>query len=221
MISSITKKYPVNCQSVIISSSGESLSDAEYVDKFYFSNDWVSGNYSYWSKQFKRYKDYKKIKILQLGVFEGRMTVYLHEEFFPQKKCEYTCVDSFGKTENIYFAQHQLNKRYDEKTAFKRFKHNTKNYMDINLISSEANTISFIDLFDIIILDTDDKTITDDVTRYINNLTLRGTLFICYKLSAKTLGCVRKTLPKAFNLSAERNLLDFENIHIFKTVQNL
>lgn len=221
MVSSITKKYPINCRSVILSSSEKDLNDIEYIDKFYFSNDWISGNYSYWSDQLKKYKDYKKIKILQLGVFEGRMTVYLHEEFFPQKKCEYTCVDSFGKTENTYFKQHQLNKRYDETAAFKRFKHNTKNYTDINLISCETNTVSFIDLFDLIILDTDDKTIKDDVTRYINNLTPHGTLFICYKLSAKTLGCVKKILPKAFNLSAERNLLDFENIHIFKSTQNL
>lgn len=217
MNSQIINKYPINCKSVILSSYEKDIDDVEYIDKFYFSNDWISGHYTYWSEQLNRYKYYKNVKILQLGVFEGRMTVYLHEEFLHQNVCEYTCIDSFGKTENVYFTQQKLNKRYDEKVALNRFRYNTRNYKDIKLIINEFNNVNLTDRFDIIILDTDDRTIIHDTIRCLELLQPAGTLYICYKLSAKTLGSVKRILPENFDLSMEGSVSNFNKIKIYNS----
>lgn len=67
-----------------------------------FIYDWFSHNIPHWEKYLAHLKAKKNVKVLEVGCFEGRATVWLLENILTSKSTEITVIDTFqGGMENL------------------------------------------------------------------------------------------------------------------------
>ena len=91
------------------------------VNKQYYTEDWFSKRKEKWSKILDKYKN-KKATFLEIGVFEGRCSVWLLKNILKHKDSKLYCIDHFL----------QKNKRNED--TYNIFLNNTEQYKNkINL----------------------------------------------------------------------------------------
>lgn len=218
MISEIKDEYPINCESVFQPVSSKNIKYEIYDNKYYFSNDWVSDNKKYWIDNISGYnKIYKDINVLEVGAFEGRLTVFLNNNILKGKS-NYYCIDNFGISDNKFFKENKIKEKYNNSIAKKRFLHNTRNLKNVKLIEDSFN-LSIVPkniLFDIIILDTTSRTMLSHVKDCMNIIKSHGLILITYKLSIYQMSKLKKILPNNCKLKTKfcRNKKMFYSIYI-------
>jgi len=219
MISEIKNVYPINCRSVFQSLSSKDIETEMYRDIYYFSNDWVSDNERYWIDTISSYiSPINDINVLEIGAFEGRLTVFLHDTVLINNVCDYYCIDNFGKSDNKFFLEKGINKKYDNLAAKRRFLHNTRNLKNVKLIEDSFN-LSIVPeniLFDIIILDTTSETMLSYVKDCINIIKPHGLILITYEINIHQMSKLKKIIPINFKLKTKfcRNKKTFYGIYI-------
>lgn len=208
MIHNLTDIYPINCESVMQPTSADSINSEDFACEYYFSNDWISSQYDYWIEIIKPYtKVRRKINILQAGVFEGRMTVFLYNHILVNRECVYYCVDNFGESENQYLRRESIDRKYDSLAARRRFTHNTKRVKNLKLFDCDLDMfhLKLQTQFDIIILDTDDKKLLSDVLRLINFMSPICTLLVTYEISISQMAKLKRSITHNFKVNARYN----------------
>lgn len=219
MISEIKNVYPINCRSVFQPISSKDIETEMYKDIYYFSNDWVSDNQRYWIDTISSHiNPASNINVLEVGAFEGRLTIFLHDTVLNKNKCKYYCIDNFGVSDNKFFIKKGINTKYDNSAAKKRFLHNTRYLNNVQLIEGSFNLSIVPDniLFDIIIIDTTSKTMLSYVKDCINIINLHGLILITYEISVSQMSKLKKIIPCNFKLKAKfcRNKKTFYSIYI-------
>lgn len=65
--------------------------------EYQFSNDWFVQNIVHWQRLFNYYKwdVNQKVKILEIGCFEGRATVWMLENLIKNPESKIFCIDTF------------------------------------------------------------------------------------------------------------------------------
>lgn len=72
--------------------------------EYQFSTDWFVQNIVHWQRLFEYYKwdPNKKVKILEIGSFEGRATVWMLDNLMKNPESKIFCVDTFqGGAEHV------------------------------------------------------------------------------------------------------------------------
>lgn len=62
-----------------------------------FTFDWTSPHVAVWDKVLKRFKHRRDLRILEIGVFEGRSTIWLAEHIATGSGARIDCIDSFDR----------------------------------------------------------------------------------------------------------------------------
>jgi predicted O-methyltransferase YrrM len=95
---------------------------------YIFTTDWFSGNIPVWNIVFESYKNKPNLKVLEVGSFQGRSTVWLLENVLTHATSEITCVDTFeGSVEHnddlkknlLDIFKHNVTKFADKVTVLK------------------------------------------------------------------------------------------------------
>ncbi|GAB4020886.1 hypothetical protein GCM10028808_63910 [Spirosoma migulaei] len=60
---------------------------------FSFTSDWASHNYVNWEKWFTGYRHQPNLRVLEIGSFEGRSTVWFLENVLTHPSAQLVCVD--------------------------------------------------------------------------------------------------------------------------------
>src|SRR4051812_17992129 len=68
----------------------------ETMRNYKFTRDWFIRNIPKWEETLHDLKD-KKINVLEIGVFEGRATIWILEELIKHPESKVTTIDTFEK----------------------------------------------------------------------------------------------------------------------------
>ena len=116
----------------------------------HITTNWFVGNAYYWNEVFKDKKLYKKkLKILEIGSFEGLSTLYFFY-YFPNSRL--TCVDLWkNNKQDKDYNFFNIEKRFDNNT--KKFKRKLKKFKSTSDTFFKENSKYLKDKFDIIYVD--------------------------------------------------------------------
>lgn len=207
MLDNYKELYPINCEdaweSSIKSADSQDTKFKMLDDVYYFSNDWVSNSLEYWSSSIPT--ENTNMNILFIGVYEGRLNVFLHNHIFNNNKCTYYCIDNFGYFENQYYERNNIDLRYNCIAVKERFIHNTRKFKDnVHLIEGNFNlsTVPKGIIFDMILLDSNPYTLLQDVINCISFIRTGCILYITYEINISEMSKLKKILPNSCKLSA-------------------
>lgn len=223
MLHNYKELYPINCEdawtSLIKPVNSKDVKSKMLDDVYYFSNDWLSNNLEYWFSSIPTEKTKTNMNILFIGVYEGRMNVFLHNHIFTNNKCIYYCIDNFGYFENKYYERNNIDLRYNCTAAKERFIHNTRKFKDnVHLIEGNFN-LSIVPkgiIFDMILLDSNPYTLIQDVMDCICFIETGCILYITYEINISEMSKLKKILPNSCKLSAHfyKDKSTFDRINI-------
>jgi hypothetical protein len=84
------------CQPLL---GGDDESDAEGIEiivSFEFTNDWFSGNIPIWMRHLRHLQGQPGVRMLEIGVFEGRSTVWLLQNLLTGPEARLDCIETFA-----------------------------------------------------------------------------------------------------------------------------
>jgi predicted O-methyltransferase YrrM len=95
--------------------------------EYKFTADWFLNNVSSWEFYLEEFKNKPNLNFLEIGVYEGRSTIWLLENILTDKNSKITCIDLFnGELEdNDMTLDPNLNLKYEE-----YFLHNVSSFKE-------------------------------------------------------------------------------------------
>jgi len=89
--------------------------DVTLLDGYEFTSDWFSGREGYWQEIFVQLKPRK---ILEIGAYEGRSSVFIIEHCAVYAPVDFYCIDSWqGGVEHARDAMSEVESRFDANIA--------------------------------------------------------------------------------------------------------
>lgn len=95
--------------------------------KYKFTADWFLNNVNSWEYHLEEFKHKPNLNFLEIGVYEGRSTIWLLENVLTDPTSKITCIDLFNGEleENNMTDSPELNLKYEE-----YFNHNTSTFIN-------------------------------------------------------------------------------------------
>ena len=123
-------------------------------DEYKFTSDWFSYNIPIWQQYLNTYKDKENIRVLEIGSYQGRSTIWLLENILTHPTSRITCIDTFlGSDEHS---------KIQKENIWETFNYNINKFKNkVNIVTGYSQTILRgmfeKEIYDMIYIDGDHK----------------------------------------------------------------
>ena len=107
--------------------------EVAYRNQYDFTSDWFSANIPVWEKVLEPYRHQPDVQYLEVGLYEGRSSIWALENILTHSTARMTGVDIFsGETERRYRANMKLSGASDKVTTIKGYSQEVLRNLPLN-----------------------------------------------------------------------------------------